>query len=123
MAKRVFAVLRCFSRLRDPRRSRREKKHVFLDIVAITLCAVIAGADDWPKVAAFAQQRHPWLTSFLALPNGVPSHDTVARIFELLQPQALQRCFLRWLKGVIDGEEDKHLAIDGKTLRGSGKER
>ena len=123
MARRVFAVLRCFSRLRDPRGSRREKKHRFLDIVALTLCAVIAGADDWPKVVAFAQQRHEWLKSFLALPNGVPSCTTVARIFELLQPQALQRCFLRWLEQAIDGEEDKHLAIDGKTLRGSGKGR
>ena len=55
MAKRVFAVLRCFSRLRDPRGSRRETKHVFLDIIAITLCAVIAGADDWGLDHRFEQ--------------------------------------------------------------------
>ena len=57
MAKRVFAVLRCFSRLRDPRGSRREKKHVCLDIIAITLCAVIAGADDWGLDHRFEHRR------------------------------------------------------------------
>jgi predicted transposase YbfD/YdcC len=114
-----FAVLRCFSSLRDPRETRREKKHVFMDIVAIAICAVIAGADDWPKMAVFARERQRWLSTFLALPKGIPSHDTFERIFELLAPTAFQRCFLNWIDGIIAQAEDKHFAIDGKTLRGS----
>jgi predicted transposase YbfD/YdcC len=90
-----------------------------MDIVAIAICAVIAGADDWPKMAVFARERQNWLSTFLALPNGTPSHDTFERIFELLSPPAFQRCFLRWIEGIIAQTEDKHLAIDGKALRGS----
>ncbi len=115
-----FAVLRCFMPLRDPRLSQREKKHLLLDIVAIALCAVIAGADDWQKILTFARERSGWLTSFLSLPHGIPSHDTMERVFELLSPASLQRCFLRWIEGVIVQAEDNHYAIDGKTLRGSG---
>src|SRR5215213_8188374 len=116
-----FAVLRCFARLPEPRMSRREKKHVLLDIIGIAICAVIAGADDWPKIAAFARERHTWLRTFLSLAKGIPSHDTMERVFELLSPPAMQRCFLRWIEGVIVRAEDNHFAIDGKTLRSSGK--
>jgi predicted transposase YbfD/YdcC len=114
-----FAVLRYFCSLRDPRGSQREKKHLFMDIIAIAICAVIGGADDWPKMAVFARERQGWLSRFLALPNGIPSHDTLERIFELLSPKALQRCFLHWIEGVIGQADDKHFAIDGKTLCGS----
>jgi len=115
-----FAVLRCLTPLRDPRVSHREKKHVLLDIVAIALCAVIAGADDWPKIATFARERSNWWATFLSLPNGIPSQDTMERVFDLLSPTSLQQCFLRWIEGVIDQDEEKHHALDGKTLRGSG---
>jgi predicted transposase YbfD/YdcC len=114
-----FAVLRCFSHLREPRRSCREKKHVFLEVIYIAICAVIAGADDWPKMEAFAQQRLAWLRGFLGLANGTPSQDTFARIFNLISPKSLQSGFLRWIDGVMTQTEDKHFAIDGKTLRGS----
>ena len=114
------AVLRYFTALRDPRTSRRDKKHMLFDIVVIALCAVIAGADDWPKILTFARERSGWLTTFLSLPNGIPSHDTMERVFELLSPASLQRCFLRWIEGVIGQSEDNHYALDGKTLRGSG---
>jgi predicted transposase YbfD/YdcC len=119
MAGPPFAVFHCFSSLRDPRHSCREKKHLFMDVLTIAICAVIGGADDWPKMAVFARERRDWLSTFLALPNGVPSHDTFERIFELLSPKALQRCFLRWIEGVIGEQDDKHFAIDGKALRGS----
>ena len=115
-----FAVLRYFLSLRDPRGNRREKKHVFMDIIAIAICAVVGGADDWPKMAVFARERFDWLKTFLVLPNGVPSHDTFERIFELLSPKAFQRCFIQFVEGVIGQSEDKHFAIDGKALRGSG---
>jgi len=115
-----FAVLRCFAKLAEPRWSRREKKHVLLDIIGIVLCAVIAGADDWPKITAFARERHTWLRTFLTLSNGLPSHDLMERVFASLSPQSLQRCFLRWIDGVISPSEENHFAIDGKTLRGSG---
>ncbi len=115
-----FAVLRYFLSLRDPRGSRREKTHVFMDMIAIAICAVVGGADDWPKIVVFARERLEWLRTFLALPNGLPSQDTFERIFELLAPKAFQRCFLNVIEGMIGQADEKHLAIDGKALRGSG---
>jgi predicted transposase YbfD/YdcC len=117
-----YSILRCFASLRDPRTSRRPKKHLLLDIVAIAICAVIAGADDWPKIEVFARARLDWLKTFLSLPNGVPSHDTFERIFEALSPRAFQRCFLLWVDELSKTILGKHFAIDGKTLRSSGRE-
>lgn len=123
MALPRFPVLNCFSRLRDPRKSRREKKHMLLDIIAIAICAVIAGSDNWQQVHAFTQARENWLRTFIGLPNGVPSHDTFERVFEMLSPQSVQRCFLRWIESVIERSDEPHFAIDGKTLRGSRNRR
>jgi hypothetical protein len=117
-----YSILRCFASLRDPRTSRRPKKHLLLDIVAIAIGAVIAGADDWPQVEVFARARLDGLKTFLSWPNGVPSHDTFARIFEALSPRAFQRCFLLWVDELTKAILDKHFAIDGKTLRSSGRE-
>ena len=116
------SIWRCFATLRDPRTSRRHKKHRLLDIVAIALCSVIAGADDWPQVVAFARKRRDWLQSFLALTNGIPSRSTFERVFAALAPHSLHSCLLLWLDGCarrLDLDLSL-LAIDGKTLRGSG---
>ena len=110
----------CFRTLRDPRRSKRQKKHKLLDIVAIALCAVIAGADDWPHVVTFAKERQEWLKTFLDLTNGIPSRKTFERVFAGLSPHGLQSCLLLWLHRCTAGLGLEHIAIDGKTLRHSG---
>jgi len=113
------SIWRCFTTLKDPRRSHRPKKHLLLDIVAIALCAVIAGAKDWDQIADFAAQRHDWLKTFLALPNGIPSSSTLERVFTALSPAALQSCLLRWLHGCAGALGIGQIAIDGKSVRGS----
>src|SRR5689334_16052327 len=120
MALAAFAVSRYFTRLRDPRR-KHLKRHLLIDIIAIALCAVIAGADDWQQVVTFAQHRRAWLQTFLALPNGIPSHDTFERVFERLDLQAFQACFSRWVEALAQTPGLKHIAVDGKTLRHSGR--
>jgi predicted transposase YbfD/YdcC len=117
---RAHSIWRCFSGLRDPRRSRRPKKHLLLDMIAIALCAVIAGANDWQQLAAFGRRRQDWLKGFLSLPNGVPSHDTFERLFARLSPAGFRSCLLRWLNACAGQLGLRHLAIDGKTLRHSG---
>jgi len=119
MALSAFAVTRFFQSLRDPRREHL-KRHLLLDIIVIAICAVIANANDWQQVATFARRRRSWLETFLRLPNGIPSHDTFERVFERLDPQAFQACFSRWAEALAQTLGLGHIAIDGKTLRGSG---
>jgi predicted transposase YbfD/YdcC len=106
-----------FSELKDPRLARK-RHHSLLDIIAITVCAVIAGADGWTDVEAFGKAKKDWLSTFLKLPNGIPSHDTFGRFFSLLDPVAFQTCFIRWVQALHEHVQGV-VAIDGKTARRS----
>jgi predicted transposase YbfD/YdcC len=119
MAVSTLSIKKHFRKLRDPRLDR-NKKHLLLDIVAITLCGVISGANDWQEIETFGKSRHVWLRRFLRLPNGIPSHDTLERVFGLLNPAAFQACFRDWMETLHDALGLSQIAIDGKTLRGSG---
>jgi predicted transposase YbfD/YdcC len=110
---------RYFRLLKDPR-VRGRCRHLLLDVITIALCAVIAGAKTWEEVATFGQCRLAWLKTFLALPNGVPCHDTFERIFAAIDPRAFQNCFQRWIQAVCSALGIQQIAIDGKTLRSSG---
>src|SRR3954454_7162294 len=88
-----------FADLTDPRIDR-SRLHELLDIVAIAICAVVAGSESWDDIEDFGQAKHDWLKTFLALPNGIPSHDTFRRVFERLAPDEFQRCFLRWIEAL-----------------------
>src|SRR5579871_350921 len=85
MPSQEVALISYFADLTDPRIDR-TKKHRLLDVLAITLCATIAGADTWEEVERFGKAKHDWLKRFLALPNGIPSHDTFNRVFAALDP-------------------------------------
>lgn len=113
-----LAIVKFFRKLKDPRVKRR-KRHLLLDIIAIAICAVIAGCDDWQQIEAFGKHRLEWLKQFLQLPNGTPSHDTFERVFDRLNPAAFQACFRDWMHALCDALGLKHIAIDGKTLCGS----
>ena len=107
-----------FRALPDPRVVGRSR-HLLVDIVVLAICGVIGNCDDWPDIALFAQKRVAWFKRFLTLPHGVPSHDTFERVFAALDPRAFERCCLAWLREVADLVGVGHIAIDGKTLRGS----
>ena len=113
------AVKKFFRKLRDPRVPRR-KRHLLLDIVVITICATICGCNDWQQIETFARARHDWLKTFLRLPAGIPSHDTFERVFERLDPEEFQACFRDWMQALHEALGLSQIAIDGKTLRGSG---
>ena len=107
-----------FQELDDPR-IERNKRHTLLDIVAIAICGVLSGADTWVDIAEYGMTKEGWLRTFLALPNGIPSHDTFGRVFARLDPDQFQRCFARWVQAMFPHCTDDVIAIDGKTLRGS----
>jgi predicted transposase YbfD/YdcC len=119
-ATRVGSIRKHFRSLKDPRVVGRTRHRLF-DIIALAICGVIANCDDWPDIALFAQKREDWFRRFLDLHNGVPAHDTFERVFAALDPRALERCCLAWLREVAGLVGLTHIAIDGKTLCGSGK--
>jgi predicted transposase YbfD/YdcC len=108
-----------FRRLHDPRR-RHRRRHLLLDIVVLSICGILCGANDWQEIVTWARRRHDWLSRFLALPNGIPSHDTLERVFDRINPIAFQACFCDWITAACDVLRIPHVAIDGKTLRRSG---
>jgi predicted transposase YbfD/YdcC len=107
-----------FRCLKDPRR-RHCRRHLLLDIVVIAVCAVTGGADNWEEIAAFGRRHRSWFRRYLSLPNGIPSHDTFARLFARLDPKVFQRCLRDWLLAFGNVLRCAHIAIDGKTLCGS----
>lgn len=111
-------LLEHFKALEDPR-AEHLLDHLLLDIIGLTICAVVCGADTWVDIESYGRSKEPWLKTFLSLPNGIPSHDTIARLFAALDPKALQECFLNWVKAVAHLSEGEVIAIDGKTLRHS----
>lgn len=112
-------LLAHFADLPDPRKRPQECDHLLLDIISIALLAVICGADEVTAMATFGQAREEWLRTFLALPHGIPSHDTFGRVLARLQPRAFERCFRAWVAEVAQLTAGEVVALDGKTVRGS----
>ncbi len=108
----------CFADLNDPRVPGR-CTHQLLDIVAITLLAVMCGAEDWTDIEEFGGSRHDWLQTFLELPGGIPSHDTFQRVMGLLERQQFAACLFQWTQAIHEATGGKLVAIDGKALRRS----
>ncbi len=111
-------LLRFFDEIQDPRMDR-TKLHLLSDMLVITLCAVICGADNWAAIELFGNAKLAWLRAVLTLPSGIPSHDTFGRVFGLLDPDQLERCFRKMTAALAESTGGKLIAIDGKTLRRS----
>ncbi len=116
--RRLASIVEHFGELEDPRIDR-QRQHQLLDVIVIAICAVICGADDWVAIETFGKAKEAWFKQFLALPNGIPSHDTFGRVFALLSPARFQECFSSWIQAVAEVVVGQVVAIDGKTLRRS----
>jgi predicted transposase YbfD/YdcC len=115
----IEGLAACFTGLEDPRETRR-CDHQLVDILVIAACAVIACAESWEDIELYGRSMQAWLKTFLALPNGIPSHDTFRRVFMLIDPDAFEACFSRWAQSLAVGSEREVVAVDGKTVRRSG---
>lgn len=110
-----------FACLADPR-VERTRLHKLSDILFITMAAVLSGCDEWNEIELYGETKEEWLRKYLELPNGIPSHDTINRVFSLLDPEALRECFLGWVQEVASLTKGEVVSIDGKRLCSSGEE-
>jgi predicted transposase YbfD/YdcC len=102
----------------DPRRER-TKRHQLVDILVIAVCATICAAETWEEIAEFGRAKETWFRKFLALPHGIPSHDTFRRVFLRLNPKQFQESFLVWVRSVVSLTGGELISIDGKQVRGA----
>jgi hypothetical protein len=105
-----------FQDLEDPRAT--NSSHPLINIIVIALLAVIAGANDFTEFEEYGHAKQAFLTRFLDLSHGIPSHDTFLRTFAKLNPTSWQTCVLDWVRGTIKNTlEQDHIAIDGKRRK------
>jgi predicted transposase YbfD/YdcC len=116
----LIGPVRYFENVKDPR-MKRKRRHELSHVIALALIAVIGGATTWNDVQEICEDFEDWLTGLLGLNNGIPSHDTFNRVFSLLDPRQMERSFLRWTQEVVRLTDGEVIAIDGKSLRGSGE--
>ncbi len=114
------SVLTYFNDIEDPRVMGR-CKHKLIDVIAVAVCAFICGAESFSEMEQFGHERELWFREFLELPNGIPSHDTILRVFTLLNPQALETSFRDWVESV-KAVRSKRICLDGKTVNGTNRE-
>src|SRR3954463_8099909 len=114
------ALIAAFETIEDPRCAWKVE-HRLLDILVIAVCAVLGEAESFEGIALYGRCKEAWLRGFLALPNGIPSHDTFRRVLMLVDPDAFERSFLAWVRAVFRPEEGalRQVAIDGKAVRRS----
>src|SRR5215213_6297381 len=98
----IEGLAACFAGLADPRQTSR-CDHRLADILAIAVCAVIACAESWEDIELYGQSKRAWLEGFLALPNGIPSHDTFRRVFMLHAPISFRSGSARWAQSLAGG--------------------
>ncbi len=128
MAKRSFiaksnvtaslsSIVRYFETLPDPRHHR-NRRHLLVDIITVSVCGVIVGCEGPTSVHDWAKAKEEWLKRFLELPNGIPSRDCIRRVLTALKPEAFQECFESWIASLVtEGMTGLGIvAIDGKTM-------
>jgi predicted transposase YbfD/YdcC len=116
MPTKTCALIKRLQTIADPRRQCANLKHPLVDVIMLGFCGVLAGCEDFVEIAEWAKEHAGVLGTFLELPHGIPSHDTLNRVFALLQPATLQEVLLPWLleRRELPGE---WIHVDGKTLR------
>lgn len=116
------SILQEFAELEDFR-IERNRVHPLINIVTIAILGVICGADTWVDIERYGQAKSDWLSEFLDLSHGIPSHDTFGRVFRWLDEDAFRACFVRWTARICAATDGQVVAVDGKKLRRSGDSR
>jgi predicted transposase YbfD/YdcC len=118
VSKRAASFFHHFDTLEDPRLERCQR-HKLGDILFLAVCAMLSGANDFVAMQKFGSVKRAWLDKFLELPNGIPSHDTIGRVFSLLDAERFIQCFVSWVQSIHEVTDGEVIAVDGKTVRAS----
>jgi len=111
-------IISIFKQVEDPR-SHINQLHNLIDILLIGIISVICGAETWKQMVGFAKSKEDFLKGFLDLPNGIPSEDTINRVFSSIDSTQFEMCFIEWVNSIADLSKGQIIAIDGKTIRGA----
>ncbi len=120
MPQTAMPILDIFASVTDPRHPSKVQ-HPLPDLLTVAVCGVLVGADTFEEIELWAKEKLPWLRQYLSLPNGIPSHDTFARLFGLMDPHEFEMAFRRWVEGILPSVSPQVVALDGKTSRRSAK--
>jgi predicted transposase YbfD/YdcC len=115
------SITEIFKSVPDYRRECALKLHVLADILLLSLCAVVSGAESDEEIATYGEQKAEFLRTFLSLPNGIPSHDTITRVFRYLDKDKFTQCLVQHSGQLLDFLQEQHISIDGKVLRATAK--
>ena len=105
-----------FRDLADPR-VRRTRRHELVDILVIAICTLLCGGESFNDMEDFGWAKEEWFRTFLALPNGIPAHDTFNRVLAALDPERFLECFMTWTQHLRQTVSEEIVAMDGKALR------
>ena len=111
-------IISIFKQVEDPRRDINQL-HNLIDILLIGIISVICGAETWKQMVEFAKSKEDFLKTFLELPKGIPSEDTINRVFSSIDSIQFETCFIEWVNSITDLTKGQVIAIDGKTIRGA----
>ena len=117
-AKALFSKFSTLTDNRDPKKT----THIMAEVMFMSVCAILCGADDWNSIRLFAESKEDWFRKHLTLPGGIPVAITFNRIFATLDPEEFRQIFIQWIKDVLSGLElsdSRIVALDGKTVKGS----
>ena len=112
------SFIECFADLQDPR-VERNRLYPLIEILLLTVSAILSGAQGWEAMEEFGEAKLDWLRKFAPFANGIPSHDRIAHVISHLNPRAFQSAFRRWTQAVAETTDGDIIAVDGKTVRGS----
>lgn len=113
-----IGIIDCFGALRDPR-VRGRTDYPLIEIIFLTISAVISGFDGWEAIEDFGHAKLDWLRNYLPFHHGIPRHDTIARVISALSPSGIQQCFVSWVQSIAQISDGEIIAIDGKQARRS----
>ena len=113
-----FSLQHIFADLEDPRQGHKVR-HNLQDVIVLAILAVLSNAQSWTDIEQFGHMKSEWLKQYLKLENGIPSHDTIQRVFQIVAAETLMSRFMVWSQAVMANTDGRLVAIDGKTLRGS----